>query len=306
MVGGALLRIASEEADNWQFVSPTRSELPLTDRQRVRDYFRAERFDAVIHCAAKVGGIQANIADPVGFLVDNLAMNEAVIMGAAEAGISRLIFLGSSCMYPKDFRQPLLESDLLCGPLEPTNEGYALSKITGAKMCEYVARQSGVDYRTLIPCNLFGEEDHFGSAASHLVAAVITKIVDARESGQETVEIWGTGEARREFLFVDDLARYIVALLDDVKSVPSYLNLGYGKDFSITEYYHMVADIAGYKGSFSYNPAMPEGMARKLMDSSQAQALGWDPKVSMEKGLALAVRAYERSVDFTRVDGAVR
>jgi len=217
MLGSALQRIADESFD---ILAPSRAELPLGDKAAVAAWFAANPVDAVIHGAARVGGIQANIDHPVDFLVENLSMNEAVIMGAHGAGVERLIFLGSSCMYPRDYRQPLEEGDILAAPLEPTNEGYALSKITGSRLCDYISRShENRHYKTLIPCNLFGTEDHFGSIASHLIAAIVTKVVAARDAGDDSVEIWGSGDARREFLFVDDLVRFKCMTSDRAKAL---------------------------------------------------------------------------------------
>lgn len=294
MLGQSLQRLAPEVAPGLTLLAPGRAELPLTERAALRRWLSEHQVDAVIHAAARVGGIQANIADPVGFLSDNLAMNDAVIMGAHEAGVGRLVFLGSSCMYPRDYRQPLVEEDVLAAPLEPTNEGYALSKITGARLCDYISRQSGGRaYRTLIPCNLFGTGDHFGSAASHLIAAVITKVIDARDSGLDEVEIWGSGQARREFLDVDHLVRFVLTRLADLEDLPTMLNLGAGRDHSIDEYYRMVADLAGWQGRFRHDRSKPEGMMAKLMSSAKAEAIGYRPPAEITPDLARAIAAYE-------------
>lgn len=294
MLGRSLQRRAPQVAPDVTLLAPTRSELMLTDRAAVAEWFAANPVDAVIHGAARVGGIQANINDPVGFLVENLRMNDAVIMGAHDAGVERLVFLGSSCMYPKDYRQPLVETDVLQAPLEPTNEGYALSKISGARLCEYISRQfDNRSYRTLVPCNLFGTEDHFGSIASHLIAAIVTKVVDARDQGLEEVEIWGTGEARREFLFVDDLASYILTSLSTLETLPQYMNTGLDRDHSVNEYYQMVADLAGWKGRFTHDTSKPAGMMVKLMSSAIAREHGWAPPEDLDEPLRLTIAAYE-------------
>lgn len=294
MLGGSLRRLAPEIAPELDLLAPSRAELPLTDAAAVSDWLADNPVDAVIHAAARVGGIQANIADPVGFLSENLAMNDAVIMGAHRAGVGRFVFLGSSCMYPRDYRQPLVESDVLAAPLEPTNEGYALSKITGARLCDYISRQvPGRAYRTLIPCNLFGTGDHFGSAASHLIAAVITKVIDARDAGLDQVEIWGSGQARREFLDVDHLSRFILTRLPDLGALPGLLNIGAGADHSVDDYYRMVADLAGWDGQFTHDRSKPEGMMAKLMSSAEAQAIGYQPPADITPDLARAIAAYE-------------
>lgn len=294
MLGRAIRRLQPGVAPEITLLAPTRAELPLTDRRAVADWLAVNPVDAVIHAAAKVGGIQANVSDPTGFLTENLRMNDAVIMGAHEAGVPKFVFLGSSCMYPRDHRQPLVEEDVLAAPLEPTNEGYALSKITGARLCDYISRQfPDRAYRTLIPCNLFGTEDHFGSVASHLIAAIVTKVVDARDADQDTVEIWGSGNARREFLFVDHLAGFILTALHDLDRLPPLLNLGQDRDHSVNEYYEMVARIAGWNGRFTHDLSRPEGMQMKLMSSARAREFGWNPPEGLDHALNLTVAAYE-------------
>lgn len=294
MLGRALRRLQPDVAPQIALLAPTRAQLDLTDRTALADWLAANPVDAVIHAAARVGGIQANIADPTGFLTDNLRINDAVISGAHQAGVPRLIFLGSSCMYPRDHRQPLTEEDLLAAPLEPTNEGYALSKITAARLCDYISRQfPDRAYRTLIPCNLFGTEDHFGSIASHLIAAIITKVIDARDAGHDTVEIWGSGQARREFLFADHLARFILTSLPESEKLPPVLNIGQDADHSVNDYYRMIADLAGWQGRFTHDPTRPEGMRMKLMSSNKARAFGWNPPADIGPALKATIAAYE-------------
>ncbi len=294
MLGRAMLRIATTKFPSLEIIAPTRTELPLDDRAAVQAFYADNEIDMVIHGAAKVGGIAANIAAPVDFLIDNLRINDNVIMGAHDAGVGNLIFFGSSCMYPKDHRQPLLETDLLAAPLEPTNEGYALSKITAAKLCEFIDGRDDRNYKTIVPCNLFGTEDHFGSSASHLIAAVVTKIATAKKSNDPSVTIWGTGNARREFLFVDDLVTFVLNNLGKVSTFPNYLNVGYGSDLSIDDYYKIVADVVGYEGTFSYDTDKPEGMMQKLMDSSiAANNFNWSPATPMIDAIRQVVDAYD-------------
>lgn len=294
MVGQAMCRLAPTLAPDVTLLSPTRYELPLQDVHAVADWLAANPVDAIIHAAARVGGIQANIDHSVDFLLENLRMNDAVIMGAHGADVERLIFMGSSCMYPRNYRQPLEEGDILAAPLEPTNEGYALSKIMGAKLCNYISRSfNNRYYRTFIPCNLFGAEDHFGSVASHLIAAIVTKVVDARDAGLPSIEIWGSGRARREFLYSDDLVQFLLQSLPYLQALPDLLNVGYDKDHSVTEYYQMVADIAGYTGTFQHDLSRPEGMMHKRMTSAQAREYGWQPKTNITTALKCVVRAYE-------------
>lgn len=295
MFGRAMTRVAHHSFPELEFIAPTRHELNLTDAIAVHQFYAANTFDLVIHGAAKVGGIAANIAAPVDFLVQNLRINDNVIMGAHDAGVSNLLFLGSSCMYPKNYRQPLVESDLLGAPLEPTNEGYALSKITAAKLCEYISGEPNRTYRTIVPCNLFGTDDHFGSDASHLIAAIVTKVVDAQANNKSEISIWGSGKARREFLFVDDIVTFILNNLNQINDFPSTLNLGSGTDQSVDDYYRVVAQVAGYTGSFVYDTTRPEGMMQKLMNSSIAQdRFGWSPATPLNDAIALVIAAYRK------------
>ena len=298
MVGRAMRRLAPQVAPHLTLLAPDRATLPLDDRAQVAAWIADHRIDAIIHAAARVGGIQANIDDPTGFLADNLRLADAVLMGAHQAGVGRLVNLGSSCMYPRDWRQPLVEDDILAGPLEPTNEGYALAKITAARLCQAVAAQyPGRIWRTLIPCNLFGPEDHFGAASAHLVAAAITKVLVARRDGADTVEIWGSGRARREFMAADHLARFVLGGLGDMDRWPAVMNIGAGRDHSVTEYYRMIADVAGWRGRFVHDPARPEGMMAKLMSSDRARAQGWRPPQDLRADLATAIAAAQGTLN---------
>lgn len=296
MVGRAIRRLQPQVAPDLALLAPSRRDLPLEDRAEVARWIADHRIEAVIHAAARVGGIQANIDDPVGFLADNLRLNDAVLMGAHQAGVGRLVNLGSSCMYPRDHRQPLVEEDILAAPLEPTNEGYALAKITAARLCEHVARQYGRAWRTLIPCNLFGPEDHFGSDSAHLVAAAITKLLRAQQQGLPEVTIWGSGAARREFLAADHLARFILTRLPGLDRLPPLLNIGAGRDHSVNDYYRMIAGIIGWGGRFRHDLSRPEGMRAKLISSARAVALGYHPPASILPDLELAVAAARKAL----------
>ena len=293
MVGRSVQRLNQSLNAGWTILAPTSAELDLCSRNAVQDFFKAHNdIDLVIHCAAKVGGIKANIADPTGFLSDNLLMNTHIIEEARLAGVQKLIYLGSSCMYPKDHKNPLIEDYILEAPLEPTNEGYALAKISGAKHCEYVARQYGLAYRTLIPCNLYGQDDHFDPEKGHLIAAVILKVHEAIQNGEKEIEIWGDGTARREFMYVDDLASFIITCADNLQGLPQYLNTGLDHDYSVNEYYEAVSKILGFTGTFKHNLDMPVGMMRKLMGSAIAKEYGWAPQTSLEDGIALAYKGF--------------
>jgi len=277
-------------------VAPSSSQLDLLDRAVVDSVFQGSKYDLVIHCAARVGGIWANINAPVRFLADNARMNLNVFESAYEAHAPRLINMGSSCMYPKDYRSPLREEDLLAAPLEPTNEGYALSKLVGAKLCEYISRDGNYHYRTLIPCNLFGPGDDFSPERSHLIAAIIVKIHKALQAGDDSVEIWGDGEARREFLFVDDLADFIVDVASHLEELPSCLNVGYGADHTVNEFYRMVAQEMGFSEKFTHNSSKPVGMQHKLLDSTRAARLGWRPRTPIEDGICQTVRHFRERI----------
>ena len=295
MVGKAIQRIGAADFQQIELASPTREACDLTDLNAVRRMFESEDYDAVIHAAAKVGGIQANLDAPVDFLVQNNLINNNVILSAKDAGIQRLLFLASSCMYPRDYKNPLKEEYLLAAPLEPTNEGYALSKIVGAKLCEYLCGQAGLSYKTLIPCNLYGIGDHFGEDRSHLIAAAIKKIWLAQKNGNSDVEIWSDGTARREFLYTDDLAKFILDSLDKIDNLPDYLNLGLGSDFTVNEYYEFIAEALGYDGAFKHDLSKPVGMTQKLLDSSKAKAYGWAPAVSIQEGIRRTVESFKVS-----------
>lgn len=296
MVGQAVQRAVARADLQWHMIVPSSSQLDLRDRDAVRSVFRETKYDLAIHCAARVGGIWANINAPVSFLADNTRINLNVVESAYEAHVPRLLNMGSSCMYPKDYHRPLREEDLLAAPLEPTNEGYALSKLMGAKLCEYISRDSDYRYRTLIPCNLFGPDDDFSPERSHLIAAVIVKIHEAMQAGGDSVEIWGDGEARREFLFVDDLADFLVDVASRLEELPSCLNVGYGADHAVNEYYRLVADEMGFSGIFTHTYSKPIGMHHKLLDSTQATQLGWRVHTAIEDGIRQTVRYFRERV----------
>ena len=295
MLGGAVRRAALRRPD-LELLTPCRRELDLLDRDAVRSAVTRLQPDGVLHLAARVGGIQANIADPVGFYVENSLINLHVLDAAAGAGVPRLLNVGSSCMYPADVDGLLREDMILSGPLEPTNEGYALAKIGAARHCAYVSRQAGFAYRTVIPCNLYGPGDAFDPERSHLVAAAVKKVVDAKIGGLDSVEVWGDGAARREFLHVDDLAAFLVWALGREADLPELLNVGCGEDRSVNDYYRLAAEAAGWRGRLEHDLSKPVGMRRKLMDVSRAAALGWRPQIALERGLSEVAAAYEAEI----------
>ncbi len=272
-------------------LTPGRAELNLLDREAVSGYMNRTRPDIVFHLAAKVGGIQANINEPVEFFAENQLMNTHVILEAMGAGVKRLINLGSSCMYPRD-RDILRESDMLTGELEPTNEGYALAKISAARLCEYISHSKDLMYKTVVPCNLYGRYDHFEIERSHMVPAVIRKLHEARESGHDEVSIWGDGESRREFMYVDDLIDFLILAMNRLETLPDMVNVGLGIDYTVNEYYRVGASVVGYTGVFNHDLSKPAGMRRKLMDSSAVHKLGWKAKTSLEEGMKKTYQYY--------------
>lgn len=292
MVGRAVQRLAARDYPDFQISAPSKSELDLRDQAAVKDYFSHNHYDAVIHCGARVGGIKASVENPVSFLVQNLQINTNTIQYAFEAGVPNFIFVASSCMYPRNYKIPLKEEYILEAPLEPTNEGYALSKICGARHCEYIETETGRAYRTFVPCNLYGPHDDFTPEFSHLIAAAIQKIDAAMIEGRSSVTIWGDGTAQREFLHVDDFARFMLAHISDLSDMPSVLNVGYGTEHSVLEYYQMIAEAMGYKGDFAFDTDRPVGMKSKLMDSSKARALGWGPSIDIRDGIRETVSFY--------------
>lgn len=291
MVGRNILERASGSA--FEMLAPSSNELDLRDQAAVRRYLAEHRPDAIIHAAGKVGGIHANMREPVSFLVDNLDMGRNIVMAAREAKIVRLLNLGSSCMYPRGCNGALSEDMVLSGSPEPTNEGYAIAKIATARLCQYVMREDpGLRYKTLIPCNLYGRHDKFDPLRSHLVPAIIHKMHSALANDEDVVEIWGDGEARREFMYAGDLADAIIRALQDFDAIPPMMNVGLGYDYSINEYYAAAAEVIGYSGSFYHNLGKPVGMARKLVDIRLQTEWGWGPQHSLHEGIARTYAFY--------------
>jgi len=290
MVGSALHRKLLEKG-YWNFVFRTHAELDLTNQLAVDSFFEEESPDYVFLAAAKVGGIAANIASPVEFLMENLQIQTNVISSAYKYKVKKLMFLGSSCIYPKEGQQPLKEEYLLTGLLEPTNEGYAIAKIAGLKLCEYYRRQYGADFISVMPCNLYGYNDNFSENGSHIVPGLIRRFHEAKENGKENVTIWGTGKVYRELLFADDMADACVFLMDNY-SEELFVNIGYGKDYTVMEIAQAVKKAVGFEGEILTDPSKPEGMYRKIVDSSRLNQLGWNPKHSLEDGLRLTYEWY--------------
>ena len=274
MVGRNLLDYP--DISEFDVLAPRSSELDLRDFNAVQNYLRNNQSDLVIHAAGKVGGIQANMREPVGFLLDNLDMGRNIVWAAHQAGIKRLINLGSSCMYPRNHSEPLREEMVLKGELEPTNESYALAKVVTARLCEYIMREdASYQYKTLIPCNIYGRHDKFDPAHSHLLPAIIHKIHQAKQTGQAPAEIWGDGTARREFMYGEDFTDAIIRAIKKFDTLPAYMNVGLGHDYTINEYYETVANVMGYESSFTHDLSKPVGMARKLISIEKQKAWGW-------------------------------
>ena len=270
-----------------QIVAPTSAELDLRDRSAVMNFVAETAPDIIIHAAGRVGGIQANVANPTAFLTENVDIGFHVIMAAREAGVPRLLNLGSSCMYPHDAPNPLHEDSLGKGELEPTNEGYALAKVAVARLCAFISRErDDLSYKTLIPCNLYGINDKFDPAVSHLLPAIIRKIHEAKETGAETVEIWGDGTARREFMFSEDLADGVWTAIERFDALPGGMNIGLGHDRSINEYYAETARVIGWDGEFVHDLSRPTGMKQKLLDVSAQKEFGWEAQTSLATGIA--------------------
>jgi GDP-L-fucose synthase len=291
MVGSALVRrLASEDC---QILTAGRDVVDLRDQQAVARWFDEHRPDAVFLAAARVGGIYANSAQPGDFLYDNLALETNVIEAARRARVAKLVFFGSSCIYPRLAAQPMPESCLLTGPLEPTNQWYAIAKIAGLKLCEAYRRQHGCDFVSVMPTNLYGPGDNYDPLTSHVLAALIVKIDTAVRHALKTVEIWGTGRPRREFLYVDDLADAAVFLAKNW-SDGEHINIGTGDDLSIAELAQMIARIVGFEGRFVFDPSKPDGTPRKLLDVGKLSALGWRYQTDIEYGIRLTYDWYRR------------
>jgi len=289
MAGGAILRrLASERCE---ILTADRGDLDMTRQTEVEDWLASAKPDALFLAAAKVGGIHANNTRPAEFLYDNLAIETNVIHAAWRTGVKKLLFLGSSCIYPRGAPQPLKEEALLTGLLEPTNEAYAIAKITGLKMCQAYRRQYGCDFISAMPTNLYGIGDRYDLVNGHVVAALIMKIHAAKTAGDGSVVVWGTGTPRREFLFTEDLADGLVFMMKHYAG-ESHLNLGTGVELTIRELAEAIAKAAGWQGRFVYDPSKPDGMPRKVMDVSRLSALGWTARTRFEDGIKSAYEWY--------------
>ena len=303
MVGSSIIRELQRKGYK-NIVTRNRSQLDLTDQQAVNRFFGLEMPDQVYLAAARVGGIHANNTYPAEFIYQNLMIEANIIQHAFMSGTKKLLFLGSSCIYPRFATQPIAEDALLTGKLEPTNEPYAIAKIAGITLCESYNRQYGVshgiDYRSIMPTNLYGPGDNYHPEDSHVIPALIRRFHEAKLGNDPQVSIWGTGEPRREFLYVDDIAAASVFLMElekeifDQQTLPmqSHINIGCSVDISISELANKVANLIGYQGQIIFNPEKPDGTPRKLLDSSKIHYLGWSPKISLDEGLTSAYRDF--------------
>ena len=298
MVGSAIIRTLQAQGYT-NFITRTHAELDLINQAAVRDFFESEKPDQVYLAAAKVGGIHANNTYPAEFIYSNLMVQANVIDAAFNNGVKKLLFLGSSCIYPKLVKQPMSEDALLTGTLEPTNEPYAVAKIAGIKLCESYNRQygesHGVDYRSVMPTNLYGEGDNYHPENSHVIPAMIRRFHEAKVNGVPSISIWGTGTPRREFLYVDDMAAAAVHVMNLDKSIYdehtqpmlSHINVGVGHDLTIAELAKTIGKVIGYEGQIEFDSTKPDGTPRKLMDSTRLNNLGWQAKINLQDGLAL-------------------
>jgi len=288
MVGSAIHRRLTKDGFT-RVLGRTRAELNLLDRRAVRDFFAQERPSVVIDAAAKVGGILANNEQPVEFLLQNLTIQNNLIEAAADHGTRKLLFLGSSCIYPKMAPQPIPEDALLTGPLEPTNDAYALAKIAGIKLCQSYSRQYGKNFLSAMPTNLYGPHDNYDLRNSHVLPALIRKVHEAKQAGTQSITVWGSGNPRREFLHTDDLADASLFLLEHYDQ-PDLVNIGCGEDVTIRELAETICDVLGFEGSLEFDPTKPDGTPRKLLDISKIKSLGWSPKIPLRQGIANAYK----------------
>ena len=302
LVGSAIVR-QLEERGFTNLLMRTHKELDLTSQTQVQDFFRQERPDYVILAAAKVGGIYANNNYPADFIYQNIMIEANIINSAYESKVKRLLFLGSTCIYPKAVKQPMREDVLLTGELEPTNEPYALAKITGIKLCESYNRQHGTDFRSVMPTNLYGINDNFHPENSHVIPALIQRFHQAKANNDAEVVVWGTGNAMREFLYVDDMAKASLFILEldeecyqsNTKPMLSHINVGTGKDITIKEAAKTMKDVVGFKGKITFDKTKPDGVPRKLIDVTRLENMGWKYSMDLKEGLEKTYRWYLKS-----------
>jgi GDP-L-fucose synthase len=292
MLGRSIVAEVMSQRPDDELITVTRNDVDLRDRAATRVFFERVRPDAVIHAAAKVGGIGVKLAEPTTFLLDNLLLDTSVLAAAIDLRVPDFLYIGSAAVYPAAYDRPFVEEDLLTGHLEGANEGYAVSKIAAIKICEYVTRQYKLNYKSVLPSNLYGLHDHFELSNAHLVAATLAKVHEAKQAGSEVVSVWGDGTARREFTFSVDVAAWLVEQVDKLEAWPSTLNLGWGSDYSVAEYYEVAKEVVGFDGELEFDTSKPSGVPQRLIDSSVARSLGWSPTTSLRDGMAATYADY--------------
>jgi GDP-L-fucose synthase len=291
MVGSATLRLMQQQGFT-NLLTASSKELDLTNQLAVERFFGKEKPEVVLLCAAKVGGIQANIDNPATFLLDNLQIQNNVIASSLKYGTSKFVFLGSSCIYPRECPQPMKEDYMLTGKLEPTNEGYAIAKIAGIKLLEGMKKQYGFNSISLMPCNLYGPNDSFDLKHSHVLSALVKRFVDAQAANDPSITLWGTGIARREFMHVDDMARALLFMLENYDD-PQFINIGTGVDISIKELAEMIAGLTGFSGKILWDNTKPDGMLKKCMDVTRMERLGFKSEISLQTGTEQMIAIYK-------------
>jgi GDP-L-fucose synthase len=298
MLGSSIVRSWQQHRPQDELILWGSGDVDLRDRTATIAQLSVVQPDAVIHAAAKVAGIAQKIAHPTEFLLENLLLDTSLISASLQLEIPEFLYVGSAAVYPEVYRQPFLETDLLAAPLEKANEGYAIAKLSGIKLCEYISQEYGFAYRAAIPSNLYGPNENYSTANGHLIAATIAKVAQAKASNTPYVSIWGDGSARREFTFSDDLSSWLVGQVGNLAAWPQILNLGYGKDYSISEYYETAREVIGYQGSFEYDLTKPTGMQERILDSSLAKTLGWNPTTSLFDGITASFASYQKQEGF--------
>ena len=292
MLGTSIVEALRRERPDAEILAVTRRDADLRDAGQVARLVDGFGPDTIVHAAAVVGGIAAKLAHPTRYLMDNMQLDAAVIGAAISAEVPELLYLSSAVVYPQQWSRPFTEDDVLSGALEPANEGYGLAKLAGLKLCSYASREFGLAYRAAVPANLYGPHDHFELGSAHLIAATIAKVHAAREAGADTVEVWGDGTARREFVYSEDLAGWLVGQLGRLADWPEWLNLGQGTDRSIAEYYEAAKAVVGFEGQLAFDVTKPAGVPRRLLDSSRAAALGWAPATDLHAGMTAVYRQF--------------
>lgn len=297
MLGSSITKAWDKQRPDDELVVLNSSVVDLRNREETLKTFESISPQAVIHAAAVVAGIEAKVSYPTKYLLDNLLIDTSVISSCIQLGIKNFLYIGSAAIYPENMTQPLRETDLLSGKLEKENEGYALSKIVGLKLCEYASKEFGYSYRTVVPSNIYGPNENYSLSEGHLIAAIITKVSRAKELASEKVAIWGDGKARREFIYSEDFSNWIVEQIGNLEKWPVFLNVGNGIDYSVEEYYQVAKEIINYEGSFEFDISKPTGVSQRLLDSTIAQSFGWSPTTSIREGMSASFQSFIKKKD---------